>query len=505
MKKHSLNISQKNFLYNLILTLLICVIIFSYMIFYMPNVYLEKKIESYEKDALAVHNFFVKNKSYNKDDGIMNMGMYSYYVPYGENTIKLSGQRFNSSVTVKNKELINFLRYMEKDDFEKFDWKEFENLTKPIIYDFKKEFNRLFEINNLDKIKIESNDTLSVKNIDGTFLLNFKMSSDESVAANLVLISKDDAGIYVSIYPYIFQSIGDIKSTVFSAIPVIFLLVVLIVFLVNRIYSKSITDPIIEMSNFTRRSKNEKNAKYDLKINTHDELEELSNNLKELYETLTENYNNLEKSTKKREIFVRATSHELKTPLQTAILLNESMINKIGKYKDTDRYLPELREKLSKIQVLIDDLLFMNRIDESPIYEDLDLSLILKESIENHDNLISEKKLDVEVNGNLVDLVDYDHFRIIFDNLIKNAIENTDYGGKIISNFGDDINITNYPTEIKEKNLEGLFDPFVSGSIKKSSGLGLYIAKNLLEDMKYDIKLSYKDNKFSVNIKKKLK
>ncbi|MCI5839614.1 MAG: HAMP domain-containing histidine kinase, partial [Peptoniphilaceae bacterium] len=339
----------------------------------------------------------------------------------------------------------------------------------------------------------------------GIFLLNLKTSTDESVAANLVLVSKDDKGTYVSVYPYIFQSIRDIKSTIFSAIPIIFLLVVLIVFLVNRIYSKSLTDPIIKMNNFTKRSKNEKNTKYDLKINTHDELEELSNNLKDLYETLTENYNDLEKSSKKREIFIRATSHELKTPLQMAILLNESMINRIGKYEDTEKYLPELREKLNKIQVLVDDLVYMNKIDESPIYENLDLSLILKESIENHNNLILEKKLSVKVDGSLIDNVDYDHFRIVFDNLIKNAIENTKNNGEIICKFSDFVSITNYPTKITDENLDKLLDPFVSNSNKKSSGLGLYVAKNLLEDMKYEMKLSYKENKFNVIIGKNLK
>ena len=276
----------------------------------------------------------------------------------------------------------------------------------------------------------------------------------------------------------------------------------MIVFLLNKIYSKSITQPILEMNNFTKVSKNQKNAKYDLEIHTKDEIEELSNNLKSLYETLTENYKILEKNTKKKEIFIKSTSHELKTPLQTAILLNDSMIEKIGKNQDTDKYLPELRKKLYQIQILIDDLLFMNKIDENPIMENLKLSEIMKESVKNHHDLIAEKNLKVTIEGEKSDIVDYDHFRIIFDNLLKNAIEYTDFGGNIICDFDDVIEISNKPTTVDSNLLKKITHPFVSSTKNKSKGIGMYIVENLLEDMNYKMKIVYSNETFTVKILK---
>lgn len=276
----------------------------------------------------------------------------------------------------------------------------------------------------------------------------------------------------------------------------------MIVFLLNKIYSKSITQPILKMNNFTKVSKNQKNAKYDLEIHTNDEIEELSNNLKLLYETLTENYKILEKNTKKKEIFIKSTSHELKTPLQTAILLNDSMIEKIGKYEDTDKYLPELRKKLYQIQILIDDLLFMNKIDENPIMENLKLSEIMKESVKNHHDLIAEKNLKVTIKGEKSDIVDYDHFRIIFDNLLKNAIEYTDFGGNICCDFNDVIEISNNPTTVDKNLLNKITHPFVSSTKNKSKGIGMYIVENLLEDMNYKIKIVYSNETFTVKILK---
>ena len=256
------------------------------------------------------------------------------------------------------------------------------------------------------------------------------------------------------------------------------------------------------MNNFTKVSKNQKNAKYDLEIHTNDEIEELSNNLKLLYETLTENYKILEKNTKKKEIFIKSTSHELKTPLQTAILLNDSMIEKIGKYEDTDKYLPELRKKLYQIQILIDDLLFMNKIDENPIMENLKLSEIMRESVKNHHDLITEKNLKVTIKGEKSDIVDYDHFRIIFDNLLKNAIEYTDFGGNICCDFNDVIEISNNPTTVDKNLLNKITHPFVSSTKNKSKGIGMYIVENLLEDMNYKIKIVYSNETFTVKILK---
>lgn len=239
-----------------------------------------------------------------------------------------------------------------------------------------------------------------------------------------------------------------------------------------------------------------------MEIHTNDEIEELSNNLKLLYETLTENYKILEKNTKKKEIFIKSTSHELKTPLQTAILLNDSMIEKIGKYEDTDKYLPELRKKLYQIQILIDDLLFMNKIDENPIMENLKLSEIMKESVKNHHDLIAEKNLKVTIKGEKSDIVDYDHFRIIFDNLLKNAIEYTDFGGNICCDFNDVIEISNNPTTVDKNLLNKITHPFVSSTKNKSKGIGMYIVENLLEDMNYKIKIVYSNETFTVKILK---
>lgn len=59
---------------------------------------------------------------------------------------------------------------------------------------------------------------------------------------------------------------------------------------------------------------------------------------------------------------------------------------------------------------------------------------------------------------------------------MKNAIENTEKGGSIECDFTDKIKIINAPTFVKSKNLDILFDPFVSEKKGKSKGMGLYLS-----------------------------
>lgn len=506
MNNLKLNISQKNFLYNIILTVLICTIIFSYMAFYMPNVYLEKKLDSAESNALSVHDSFVTNKNYDKINILAKDNMMSVFIPENSDNVTVCAMRFNATIRVKNPQIKNLIDFMKNGDNKNLTQKDVDSFVlkyiKPISQDLTKNLSSFVTIKKSKIISVKSNDTINFKRQKDNMILKFQSTEKDSTATNLVIMSKRDDGMYITMFPYIFNSISDIKSTVISAFPVIFLLIVFIVFLSNKFYSKSITKPIIDMTNFTIKSKNQKNANYDLRIHTNDEIEELSNNLKSLYETLTENYKTLEKNSKKKEIFIKSTSHELKTPLQTAILLNDSMITKIGKYKDTDKYLPELRDKLYKIQILIDDLMFMNKIDENPIMEKMDLAEIMRESVNNHSDLIVSKNLNVTVNGETTDVVDYDHFRIIFDNLLKNAIEYTENNGSIVCDFQGDITIKNSPTFVDESIIKKIAEPFVSSTKSKSKGIGMYIVDNLLEDMNYKMNLNYDGRTFSVHLVK---
>ena len=93
-------------------------------------------------------------------------------------------------------------------------------------------------------------------------------------------------------------------------------------------------------------------------LNRKDEIGILGRNLQELYDTLEKNYRELEQKNnllkeenKRQEVFLRASSHQLKTPVTAALLLTDGMINEIGKYKNVKQYLPEVKKQLQHMQV----------------------------------------------------------------------------------------------------------------------------------------------------------
>ena len=503
MKK--LKISEKNFIYNIILTLLICLIIFSYLAFFMPQVYLEKKVKKNETNIISIHKAYTRDKSYASIAGGLKDNMLSIYKPYDSNKLCVSTISFDSLLRVKDKNILDLLAYLEQADKNKFDAPIFEEKVDAIIRDLKDTSKNFFDIKSFLDIENQADNQTLVKKVGAYTIIKSKSITKDRSAHSFMVISYDKDGMYISVYPFIFDDISDIKETVLAAFPLIFLLIVVIVFLLNRYYSKMITDPIKELSDFTRLSKTNKSIAYDLDIRTNDEIEELSNDIRDLYESLTQNYKDLEKSSKQRDIFIKSASHELKTPLQSSMLLADGMIENIGKYKDRDTYLPELKNKLVNMQVLIEDLLYLNRLDENPIFEDIDLRLIMEESLNNHRDLLEKKNLSLKLTGKYLAYTDYDHFRIIFDNIIKNAVEYTKENGKIECDFSSGIRVKNYPTEVDPDILSKIREPYVSSKISKSKGIGMYIVESLLDDMGFSMDITYKDHIFTLYIKENTK
>ncbi len=81
-----------------------------------------------------------------------------------------------------------------------------------------------------------------------------------------------------------------------------------------------------------------------------------------------------------KSIFLRAASHELKTPITALNATLENMILGIGKYKDYDTYLPECKEMTEHLADMIHDILETSKIGvsvKSETAEKIELSELL--------------------------------------------------------------------------------------------------------------------------------
>lgn len=56
---------------------------------------------------------------------------------------------------------------------------------------------------------------------------------------------------------------------------------------------------------------------------------------------------------------MRASSHQLKTPVAAAMLLIDGMIDEMGKYADVKTYLPQVKGKLIEMRDIVNNVLYL--------------------------------------------------------------------------------------------------------------------------------------------------
>ena len=222
-----------------------------------------------------------------------------------------------------------------------------------------------------------------------------------------------------------------------------------------------------------------------IEIDGKDEIAKLGEVLNELYEELNKNFKELEEKNKflkeqnvRQEVFLRASSHQLKTPIAASLLLLESMINEIGKYKDTKEYLPKVKEQLLSIKDIVDSILNLNEDTNGINIDKVSVGELLKNALEYHDINIKEKEISIDINLQDVTInTDRSLIYKVIDNLISNAVNYTKCGGDIkVILDQDSLSIINYGGRISNDLLPHIFEPFVSSSTEnRGRGLGLYI------------------------------
>ena len=194
--------------------------------------------------------------------------------------------------------------------------------------------------------------------------------------------------------------------------------------------------------------------------------------------------------------FLRSASHEFKTPLAGLRITLENMKYNIGEYKNRDKYLDYSISLVDKMSNTISEVLNASSYQEwlgTP--SNITLTKELPKIIKEYKPLISQKNLQIDINLKNESLkISRPAFQKLFSNLIGNAIKYSNAHNIIyIYSKNHWLCLKNTCTPIKKQQIPALFNLFSHGEHKQSTGIGLFIVKNILEH--YKIKYEFKPTK----------
>lgn len=214
-----------------------------------------------------------------------------------------------------------------------------------------------------------------------------------------------------------------------------------------------------------------------------------------------------------KEEFISTLSHEIRTPLTSIKGFSQTMLSSWDKLSDEKKkeFLNIILNQSQRLINLVENVLNVAKIDsdsENFIPVKIDVNQITQNCI----NIVQMAHKDFifkfeQSKNKLFSLADNDKTQQILINILDNAAKYSNNSKVIeIKTFNkNDYNIfsiKNYGSYIKDEDIKKIFDKFYRvesyiSSATQGSGLGLYIAKNLIDKMNGKIEvISSKEEMF---------
>jgi signal transduction histidine kinase len=230
------------------------------------------------------------------------------------------------------------------------------------------------------------------------------------------------------------------------------------------------------------------------------ELLKMTNILKEKVELLS-----------KEKIFLNDTisdiSHQLKTPMTSLIILNDLMYDDIPQETKIE-FLEKIKSQLNRMEWLIKSMLKLSKVEAKVTnfkHEKVNVLELIKMSIQPSLIPIELKNIEVSINGDseAIFLGDMNWSIEALVNIIKNCVEHTSSNGSLNISYEEnslytEIVIKDSGEGIDKKDLPHIFKRFYKGkssSKEDSVGIGLAMAKSIIEGQNGDIYVKSEKNK----------
>ena len=198
-----------------------------------------------------------------------------------------------------------------------------------------------------------------------------------------------------------------------------------------------------------------------------------------------------------KDQFVSSVSHELRTPLTSIVGYMELLVDgEAGELsEDQEHFLGIMGRNCDRLTRLVDDILFVARVDAGRLsldLQDIDIVDVVTKTVESARPVAARKDLTLKLDAETDRLeLHADPVRIgeLLDNLMSNAIKFTPEGGVVTVLVARDdgtvhLEVKDTGVGIPPDEVEKLFERFFrasTSSVASGTGLGLSITKSIVE------------------------
>ncbi|MCY7764237.1 sensor histidine kinase [Bacillus inaquosorum] len=331
-----------------------------------------------------------------------------------------------------------------------------------------------------------------------TMALHYKMTKNESgeevlVVFQAITINGKEAGvIQMSALTAPLKDVLLRQISIYSTLSLVALLLGLFTFLpVVRHTLKPLSQMVHMMGHINVGNLNKRLPVYRKQM----EIDTLAISFNHMLERIETSFK-AEKEAKERiRQFVSDASHELRTPLTSIHGFIEVLLRGAAlQPEQRERALNSMYEESKRATRLIEDLLFLAKIDRVPSFEMKrgDLDSLIREMEPQLSLLAKERKLQLLLEDHAEAVFDGDKMKQVILNLVYNAVQYTDEktGAITISLQKNDdgvmLMIADNGTGIAPEHLPHLFNRFYRADPSRSrkyggSGLGLAITKSIID------------------------
>ena len=236
------------------------------------------------------------------------------------------------------------------------------------------------------------------------------------------------------------------------------------------------------------------NVAYKIPELKSEDMKALATNINDIAKGLDESVSAKVKAERMKTELITNVSHDLKTPLTSIISYTELLANVEGLPEEAKDYAQIIANKSDRLKTLTQDLFDISKVqsgNESVVLEKLDVSLLINQSLGEHDNEIKKSELPFCVNAPKELYISADGRKMsrvisnLISNILKYTMKNTrvfisayEENGEVIMEFK---NIASYPMDFNAEEIVGRFVRGDESRTQEGNGLGLAIAKSYTE------------------------